>query len=1233
MATRIETARNAIRFERQASAQQRVVLANLRDLQIDDREIPFVIDFPYRQLSAFVRRMDTGQPLRNVPLYGLASLTAVGVESLFPAPSPSAPDGHAVNAEASLEQPTAAEVEASRLHDIARRGVVIPLGVLTSDHAGYASFDLASVRNQAVFDQVGRYLDELGVSTQKQLAQGDGTVRIAIGSLVLLPFGDPWLTYDVLQLGDIAPDYIVARVDIEPGFLDGRDVSRPGTGLQTPSILDWRLSPGSFSLSGSLLIGEDGCETLLPGNLSSRLYRFRKMARLRPGKPIDGVLAHAPRQPPARPGLCVNMATEWFPIGHSLGQISYSLPLAPGERIALSVIDWTRSDKTSRDETTTVSEALEHAQRQDRTISETVDMVVKEKQKGHALMAGTAGSGSGGGSGQGSTGLFSFMGAGAASGIFSLGGSGSSSEGTRSVQGETVQDLSDSFHQASSAMRELRSTVVIQSNETEQASARTRVVANYNHSHALTMLYYEVLSHHRLVTRAISTQPVLYVHREQLDLSDRGIVSRHRPVIERYILDQRFLVGLAEIDRWLALERKLERQRQREQQYGRPSDFYELGDITFIFRSGNGGPSDFVRPRMILADGSSIDAVVDDPRPDTMGGMGSILNSKEFDADREPKMAPGVEFSARFKPARRILWKDVYAIELTNGSAGMVPAGDAAPWIINFLHFATHRNGMDWIMFTGAPPSSDVPVGQTLTINVAALNVPPQSADEIMTDQQLDAMEAALAHLEENAGYYSSAIWAGETPEQRYRELAGIQVEGYPLFDLVENTLYDVDNGELILPVNQGQEPLVRRLFGMEQQISPFADYVEQLLTLPTRGVFAEAKLGHCNASEIIDSTRFWDWQTSPIPDAGPQISPVSLDSRTDGAEEGATPTPMPASLINIVNPSAQPAPTGLGAAASLLGSLGAFRDQSGMPQLGSFLETLANNTTSMTNTAMQAVTSGRAAIDTIRNTPELGSGQKSDLIGQVAQGMANAQQGGPGSQPTPAPAPTPSPSPTPAPAPAPTPGPTPSPSPAPAPSPTPAPTPPPKPAPEKSETNPSGRARISFSLSHFSAFGGVRTLWGRVSEDPRPDGTAIISEDLANGPPESGQRAHYFQRIVGDGTFELAVQIMDKDSTLLVDSARYRLNPSTRFARINVTPEVLEAEVESTSKWDARAKAEAAFKLQFGGKLPLRLVMLEIADELGVNVGLEAALEEGKTYRFKVRMLGHNLIFSGDLG
>jgi hypothetical protein len=159
---------------------------------------------------------------------------------------------------------------------------------------------------------------------------------------------------------------------------------------------------------------------------------------------------------------------------------------------------------------------------------------------------------------------------------------------------------------------------------------------------------------------------------------------------------------------------------------------------------------------------------------------------------------------------------------------------------------------------------------------------------------------------------------------------------------LIENILLGVSGNLLAFPVASGMEEQALRALNLKPWISRDElitdDYVEQILSFPTRGIFAEAKLGHCNASELIDPTRFWDWQTSPIPDDAPAIAPIETGTR-NAPMQGTTPTAFPPSLINIVNPTNLPDPTGLAAGASVLGALGPFRDMSGMKELGAYLQ------------------------------------------------------------------------------------------------------------------------------------------------------------------------------------------------------------------------------------------------------------------------------------------------------
>jgi hypothetical protein len=128
----------------------------------------------------------------------------------------------------------------------------------------------------------------------------------------------------------------------------------------------------------------------------------------------------------------------------------------------------------------------------------------------------------------------------------------------------------------------------------------------------------------------------------------------------------------------------------------------------------------------------------------------------------------------------------------------------------------------------------------------------------------------------------------------------------------------------------------------------------ERLISMPTRGVFAEGKLGHCNVSEQIDETRFWKWEEHPIPIEAPTISPVTPISPSPQAV-AAAPTSFPQPIINIAAPASLPEPGGLAAALSLLGTPNIFRDMSGRTEVVDLLKKLSDNSISIAEAANKA--------------------------------------------------------------------------------------------------------------------------------------------------------------------------------------------------------------------------------------------------------------------------------------
>jgi hypothetical protein len=269
-------------------------------------------------------------------------------------------------------------------------------------------------------------------------AAGNGArPKITVTKLLVFPFKDSSIAFDAIAEGLRGPNFIVLRVEIDSVMLASRGDWPAMPSMQSPNILDWRQSPGSFSMAGVLVIGEDGCETLLPSNLASQLVRFRQMVT----SSHHAVLKSPPpaRRPDIKPvttpgglptgdvylGFLVEYHSEWYPLGHSLGRIAYSLPLAPGEKVQFAVVDWARTDTTTRTEVTGETEQLNNDTLRDRSISQAVNMVVQESQAGNSSMWGLGlSAGAGVPIGPISIGL------GAA---FGLGGAHSSTAGIRSV--------------------------------------------------------------------------------------------------------------------------------------------------------------------------------------------------------------------------------------------------------------------------------------------------------------------------------------------------------------------------------------------------------------------------------------------------------------------------------------------------------------------------------------------------------------------------------------------------------------------------------------------------------------------------------------------------------------------------------------------------------------------------------------------------------------------------------
>jgi hypothetical protein len=134
----------------------------------------------------------------------------------------------------------------------------------------------------------------------------------------------------------------------------------------------------------------------------------------------------------------------------------------------------------------------------------------------------------------------------------------------------------------------------------------------------------------------------------------------------------------------------------------------------------------------------------------------------------------------------------------------------------------------------------------------------------------------------------------------------------------------------------------------------------EQLVPIPTGGVFAEAVLGRSNSAEKLDATRFWNWQDSPIPLAPPEIAAITMGSRAQPVD--ARPGQLGQPVLNIVNPTPLPDPTGVGASLAAIQNGGMFRDMSGLAATIGLAQAVAGNSAGAARSAGELATANLMA-------------------------------------------------------------------------------------------------------------------------------------------------------------------------------------------------------------------------------------------------------------------------------
>jgi hypothetical protein len=471
-------------------------------------------------------------------------------------------------------------------------------------------------------------------------------------------------------------------------------------------------------------------------------------------------------------------------------------------------------------------------------------------------------------------------------------------------------------------VRDLRSTVVVQATQREADYVQTRTVRNHNHSHALSVLYYEVVRHYLVETRAVRERDVIFVRRDPLTF-DAGLAHAWRFLLRAALLEPRYADDFDNLNTAVP-------------------GLWRYKSFIVEITSPIDGDVDVENDRVVF-------------RALTRGGI------EQWPLQSYYVTPPGADSVSMFRRNTNTFIIPIAASRpiptdaLHRVGINMIARGDSR-WTLKAIRvsavvgpaeFATEDKVLDIV------PTTEVNYhfhdDGDLWLDIGHPELTANRLEVRTAASRLSEADGLIRHLNEFRTHYSRHLWLNEDPDVRLTWLSRFP---WPKEDPMGSLSDYVDPAPLGF-----YGPYQAFAWGPDRLFEPGEiESVERIATLPTRGAFAETQLSHCNASEIIDDTRFWDWSISPCRDEAPEISGVSPGSRFNAAMLGA-PTAFGESAVSIREPAEAPAPTGLGAILEQVMASDVFRDMSAKEQLAGVLTELTKAAASVESKRLEGLT------------------------------------------------------------------------------------------------------------------------------------------------------------------------------------------------------------------------------------------------------------------------------------
>jgi hypothetical protein len=673
-------------------------------------------------------------------------------------------------------------------------------------------------------------------------------------------------------------------------------------------------------------------------------------------------------------GALLTIAQSWYAKGVALGQLLHSTSLAPGESTRVAMMDWSRRTKAGTTETISETEQLDNETMHGRSLSEVTNAVAREAQKGFSSTDNTTAARQKGTSKGSATinadplnalslGMF-----GDDPGVTTGGSSESestvntsgmtftSSSGQRSVSASVNQKVLDRTLQHANSVRNRRASIVREVSQEEHQSVSTRMVTNYNHMHALSIQYYEVVQIYRVEVGVSKVEKCLFIPMKLVDFNQE-VVDKYRLVLAGAALTRNIRELLT--SRYGVVELMPQTPTVSVNSLIAKAAVSQIARTTLrenLFEMVTATPRPAPNPEQVVAAAVTTTAVKDFTalRP----SMLDVVAAKGYDISQIDSVSRLLGRALIRTGSDSVFLPDdtvLTGLVVREGTARQLEAkvrGEATRVGVGTDQVSLTRplqvTDIESIFMTNGSDKDQIATLQlqcnyfgvffplTLKVRLGA----GATSQEVIRLGSVRAAKELLDHLNTERLHYSQALYRALDASSLALLLSPYHYKGKPVVQQIDPTPVTITANYLVFktheeeferaPAREGEAPALSEWGTWLRERGIVRDRVSaQLVPLPSGGVFAEAVLGRYNSAEKLDMTRFWNWQDSPIPLVAPEIAPIEMSSRATA--EDLKPGSLGTPVLNIVQPTALPDPTGLAAALQAVQNGNMFRDMSGL--------------------------------------------------------------------------------------------------------------------------------------------------------------------------------------------------------------------------------------------------------------------------------------------------------------